>query len=61
MDCIHKDLNYTCNLIGYEEDGDEEFNPSYDEEFRVDSDSDGVCLCNCDSDYKNCPSFEIDK
>jgi len=60
MECFHKDVGCTCNLIEYVEcDNDEDYNPSYDGNFMVDGD--GTCVCNCDKDYKNCPSFESDE
>ena len=60
MNCFHRQWNGTCSLsetIAGETncfDGDE-YNPSYDEDFRVDSE----CICFKESD--ECPSFEEDK
>lgn len=57
MSCFYRECNGTCRLAEQtvDEMRDEEYDPSYDESFMVDSE----CVCYDDND--ECQSFEEDK
>jgi hypothetical protein len=58
MNCFHRQCNGTCSLAENnvdEMDKEDEYDPSYDEEFMVD------CECICFNENSECPCFEKDE